>query len=380
MNETESNPQWIATAQGVLEVAAACRSVGELALDTEADSLHSYFHKVCLVQVTTGRHSFIVDPLALSGSALVPLWEVVADPGVPVYMHGADYDIRILDRDYSARVRGLYDTQLMAQLLGEERTGLAVLLETELGVLVDKRYQRADWGKRPLRSALIRYAAADTEHLRPLVRRLRQRLEELGRWEWALSECDRLEQVRFVASPPDPLAFEKVKGARSLKAGARDRCYSLYRWRDTTAQRLDVPPFKVLGNRQLVELAQFPPKSSRELASVKGVGQVQVRRWGTEILRVLANPQPAPDRAARAPSQVKTAQQHRRLKGLLQARDAEAAKLELNPGLLCPKHLAEKIILAGDGPLDAGSLAACGLDGWRLTVLGSSFVEVLAST
>ena len=143
-------PIWIESAEGLRAVAERCAAVGCIALDTEADSMHSYFHKVCLVQVTAERHHAVIDPLALAARDLEPLWKVVGDPAVKVLMHGADYDIRVLDRDYGAQVRGLEDTQVMAQLLGEPKTGLAALLEQELGVRLDKKHQRAEWGRRPL--------------------------------------------------------------------------------------------------------------------------------------------------------------------------------------------------------------------------------------
>ena len=241
------NPIWVDTRAGVDEVAAAARSAGWLALDTEADSLHSYFHKTCLVQVTADNRNFVIDPLAMDSSDLDPLWEVVEDPGIPVLMHGSDYDIRVLDRDYDTRIRGLVDTQAMAQVLGEPKTGLAALLEIEEGVVLDKRHQRADWGQRPLTRSQVAYAAADTAFLGSLAAKLRARLEDLGRWEWAREEFRKLEQVRHNPVEPDPLAFERVKGVRPLRGEDRDRAFTLFQWREAEAQKLDVPPFKVLG-------------------------------------------------------------------------------------------------------------------------------------
>ena len=208
-------PVWIDTAEGVREAAELCAANGSFALDTEADSMHSYFHKVCLIQVTAAGQHLVIDPLALEPSNLAPLWKVVGDPSTPVLMHGADYDVRILDRDYGARVRGLQDTQIIAQFLGEEKTGLAALLDKELDVRLDKRYQRADWGRRPLKAAQLAYAAADTAYLRDLTGLLRGRLEELGRWGWAEEEFRTLEGVRHATVAPDPVEFERLKGARS---------------------------------------------------------------------------------------------------------------------------------------------------------------------
>ncbi len=356
-------------------VATAIREAGRFALDTEADSLHSYFHKVCLIQVTAGDRHFLVDPLALHERDLAPLLELVGDPEVPVLMHGADYDVRVLDRDYGARIRGLRDTQIMAQLLGEPRTGLAALLEQELGIVLDKKHQRADWGRRPLSREMLTYAAADTAFLEELAGRLGGRLEALGRWGWAREEFRRLEEVRHNVVEHDPLTFERVKGVRKLRGTARDRAFSLYWWRDATAQKLDVPPFRVLGNAQLLELAGSAPATLEEIAAIHGLGPRFTRRWGREVLNLLQRPRPAPPRehrAAGAPPM--TPEEKRRFKALTAERDAVAAELGLDPGLLCPRATLERLAVCSEASRDPGS---CGLAGWRLEVLGKRLAGAL---
>ncbi len=371
-------PLWIDDASGVVQVAEAARAAGRFSLDTEADSLHSYFHKVCLIQVTAGGRHFLVDPLALQDGDLAPLLELVEDPGIPVLMHGADYDIRVLDRDHGARVRGLEDTQIMAQLLGEPRTGLAALLEAELGIVLDKKHQRADWGRRPLPPEMLTYAAADTAFLEELAGKLRRRLEALDRWEWAREEFRRLEGVRHTVVEHDPLAFERVKGVRRLRGIERDRAFSLYWWRDETARRLDVPPFRVLGNAQLLLLATTAPATLEEIAAVSGLGPRFARRWGHEVLELLRRPRRAPQRERRTGGAAPlTAEERRRLKALAAERDAVAAELGLDPGLLCPRATLERLALCSEAPRDPG---ACGLSGWRLEVLGERLAAALEGT
>ena len=371
-------PVWIDTADGVQDVAACCVRAGSFALDTEADSMHSYFHKVCLIQVTAAGQHLVIDPLALEPSDLSPLWKAVGDPSTPVLMHGADYDVRILDRDYGAQVRGLQDTQIMAQLLGEEKTGLAALLDKELDVRLDKRYQRADWGRRPLKAEQLAYAAADTAYLGDLTDRLRSRLEELGRWGWAEEEFRTLEGVRHTAAAPDPVAFERLKGARALRGAERDRLYSLHLWRDREARALDVPPFKILGNRQLMLLALEPPVDRAELGKTEGIGPRAVRRWGRELLRRLDRPQRAPERvpiprAAKVDPVVR-----RRIKWLLAARDAKSLELGLQRGLLCPRGCVDAVATRAPVCSTADDLRDAGLKGWRLEVLADDFLTALA--
>ncbi len=364
-------PMWVDSADAVSEVVAACSAAGRFALDSEADSLHSYFHKVCLIQVSAGERHFLIDPLALAAADLQPLWRVVGDGSVPVVMHGADYDLRVLDRDFGARVRGLEDTQVMAQLLGEPKTGLGVLLEREFDVRLDKRHQRADWGQRPLSRALLGYAAADTAFLVPLADRLRARLEELGRRGWAVEECRRLEEVRHQASQPDPLAFERIKGARALRGEARDRAHALHAWRERIARQRDLPPFKVLGNRPLLELASDPPGDLVALGKVSGLGSRFVRRWGGQVIALLRRPGDAPpSRRGERPPRAEVAMR-RRIERLVAERDRVAAELGLPPGLVCPRAVVEAVA-------NARAIEDAGVEGWRLELLGERFARALA--
>ena len=166
-----------------------------VAVDTEADSLHSYFDKVCLIQISIPGEDLIIDPLAkIDLSALGP---ILSNPQILKVLHGADYDLRILNRDFGFVISNLIDTMICAQLLGYEQFGLAALLERHFGFRVDKVHQRADWAMRPLPPDMLDYAATDTRHLLELFGKLRAELEPLGRWEWAREEFSRLEAVRF---------------------------------------------------------------------------------------------------------------------------------------------------------------------------------------
>jgi len=373
----ELHPIWIDTPNGVRETAERCVRAHWFALDTEADSMHSYFHKVCLIQVTADDRHVVIDPLALEPEDLEPLWKVVGDASLPVLMHGADYDVRILDRDYGIRVAGLEDTQIMAQLLGEEKTGLAALLEKELGVQLDKKFQRADWGRRPLRPELLSYAASDTAYLRELVDRLCARLEEQGRWSWAVEEFRKLEGVRHTANEPDPAAFERIKGSRALRGADRDRLFTLHRWRERQARSLDVPPFKVLGNQQLMTMATDPPEDLDGLNDVQGVGPRAVRRWGRELLRYIRLPEPAPERVSNYRAPTPEPAVRKRIKRLRAARDAKATDLGLQGGLVCPRGCVDAVAAREPICRTKDDLVSAGLEGWRLEVVGEAFLAAL---
>lgn len=263
----------------------------------------------------------------------------------------------------------------MAQLLGEQRTGLAFLLEREFGVELEKKYQRADWGRRPLAPELLSYAAADTAFLVDLAARLRRRLEELGRWHWATEEFSKLAAVRHDTPEPNLLSFERIKGARGLKGRARDRLFDLYWWRDEEARSLDVPPFKVLGNTAMLALAQSPPESVGAMARVPGLGHRFVRRWGRQVMERLRHPRQAPPRERPDRSPGPSSLERRRIKRLMTEREAVAAELGIHAGLLCPKATVQAVAAA---KVELHNLETVGLTGWRADLLERRFEVVLA--
>ncbi len=222
MTTSELRPAWVDEPAALAALCERARQSGQVAIDTEADSLHSYFHKLCLVQLSFDGAHALVDPLALGRENLRPLARLLADSAVRKLLHGADYDLRVLDRDLGARVVNVRDTQVAAQLLGEPQTGLAALAGKLLDVALDKKFQRADWGERPLSAEARAYAAGDTAFLAGLGAALSARLAELGRLAWWEEECAALEAIRWEPPEPDPLAFERIKGSRApARRGAR---------------------------------------------------------------------------------------------------------------------------------------------------------------
>jgi len=360
------------------EVERCCRearAAGVVALDTEADSFHSYRHKLCLVQLSFDSRSVLLDPLALGAAGLAPLGELLADGGVVKLMHGSDYDLRMLDRDYAFSAVAVRDTQLAAQLLGEAQTGLAALLAKELGVVLDKSLQRADWSVRPLGPDLLAYAAADTRHLAPLAAALAARLEGLGRTSWWLEECRALESVRWQAPEPDDLSFERLKGARRLRGAARDRLAALHAWREQQAAAADVAPFRVLSGDALLALAERAPGDLEALAKVPGVGSSTVRRSGPALLRVIAGAPPAPLRQPRE-RYVVDRERERRVKELRAVRDAVAAELAIEPGVLAPRAALESV--ADVAPRTREAVEACLGRRWRAELLADALLAIAA--
>lgn len=368
---------WIddaATLRLVCHEASAC---GVVAVDTEADSFHSYYPKICLVQLSFAQRHAVVDTLKLSPAELTPLGELLSDSRVTKILHGADYDLRMLQKDFGFSLRKLADTHAAAQVLGEPQTSLAALVKKELGCELDKKQQRADWALRPLPPEMLRYAADDTRYLHALLERLKERLRTVGRLAWWEEECQALEQVVYQPAEPDPWAFLRVKGARGLSGESLGRLAALWHWREGVAQALNVPPFRVLASDVLLRLAEHPPADFPALLGVPGVPARVVRRWGAAILQALASarvvvPPPADSRPRRDEAR------ERVVKELKAVRDAVAQELALDPGFLAPRAALEAV--AERRPKDEEAWFACLKRRWRVAVLRHPLEQVLAET
>lgn len=363
--------RWIDTPEG-LDALVAELAGAPFALDTEADSFHHYHDKVCLLQITAGCGDVLVDPLA--GLDLEPLRAPLEDAAVRKILHGADYDVRILHRDFRIAPRGIFDTMIAARLTGETAFGLAALLEKFLDVRLDKAHQRADWSIRPLPVAMADYAAADTRHLRDLAAILEARLLELGREDWAREEFERTEAVRWKnGEQASPDAWRKTKGATSLDRRALAVLRELWLWRDATARGKDRPPFKVLRDEALVALARKRPAGRSELEKVEGIFPGFVRSSGaTPLLEAVARGVAVPEADLPPPFEdrrVRPDPEFERRVGVLKARrDAVALELGLEPGMLGGRALLEAIqrrIDAGEDPA-----ATPDLRDWQWRLIG----------
>ena len=215
-----------------------CRAIG---IDTEADSLHHYTEKVCLVQLTAfGGASCLIDPLALRDlSALAPIF---ADASVLKVVHGGDNDVTSMGRDFGFTFRTMFDTSIAARLLGDTEVGLQALVRNELGVELSKGSQRDDWSKRPLTAKQESYALADVAHLMELAARLTARLAEAGRTEWAREEFEALASVPAAQKRTTRDDFRRIKGSAKLSRRQQAVLRELYLWREERAAAADRPP------------------------------------------------------------------------------------------------------------------------------------------
>lgn len=283
MTPTLPPPDIIADEAGLERLATALESVPALAVDTESNSLHAYRERVCLIQISIPGHDFIIDPFPL-GSDIGPLRAVFADPKRQKVFHAAEYDILCLKRDFDIELTNLFDTMVAARTLGWPQTGLASLLEAHFAIKLDKRYQRADWGHRPLTEPELDYARMDTRYLLDLRDLLIGELEAIGRLTEAHEEFNRL--TRLAPEPPrvDYDAFWRLPGARELSGQQAAILSALYQYRERQAMQIDLPPFKVIGNDTLVQVAQRAPRETAELKGIAGMTTGQIRRHGAALV------------------------------------------------------------------------------------------------
>jgi len=358
-------------------IAARLERETAIGVDLEADSMFHYQEKVCLIQISTPLQDILVDPLSLDD--LSPLSPVFGDPNIRKVFHGADYDIRSLYRDFDIEVNSLFDTQIAARFLGIKETGLAHLLKENLGVLVEKKYQKKDWSERPLPAAMRAYAVQDTCHLLPLSRILEKELRVKGRLFCVEEECELLSKVR--PAPPDanPL-FLRFKGASRLDPRDLAVLESIMQLRDDTARRRDLPPFKILGNAQIMEIVERKPVTERDLGRIKGLSARQVRMLGRSILKKIDESTKLPENELPAfPRNTEErigAKVLKKVKALREWRGQRAKEMGNDPSLVCTNNQIHSLALAHPKKLkdleDIDTIKA-----WQRRLFGSEICHIL---
>ena len=352
-------------------------AVREIAVDTEGASFHRFIDRIYLLQISTRQRSAIIDPLPLG--KLDGLGNLLQDKKVEVVFHDADYDLRLLHQDYGWNVNHIFDTRIAAQLLGIKTFGLAALLEQFFGVKLDKKHQRADWSLRPLPPGMLDYAAQDTRYLLELRDQLKSRLEKLERWEWAREEFARLEGTKW-ESDENSDAFLRIKGARDLTRRELALLRELVPWRDSVARDIDRATFRVMGNEVLLDIARIAPKTARDLSGLKGMPRGILDRGATAILSAVQRGLDVAEehlpKFPRAPKWEREDDFDDRVSRLKSVRDAAAARLQLDPGVLCSRERLEAI--ARRRPDTTGDLGDIpGLRKWQIGEMGEEFVGAL---
>ena len=283
---------WVDQPEKLRQAAGELAAEKVLAVDTESNSLYAYREQVCLIQFSSRQKDYLVDAMVLPD--LSPLEEIFLTDRILKVFHAAEYDLICLFRDYGFRFNHLFDTMIAARILGYDKIGLGALLEQYFNIHMNKKYQRANWGKRPLKAEMLDYARLDSHYLISLQEHLRQELVKADLWDLALEDFRRLTQGIEDTTESHEDDFWKLNGARDLNPEKAAVLKSLYDFRESTAESQNRPPFKVISNQALVEMAETWPKCHRDLLKLSALHERQAKRYGRGLLGAIARGKYAP--------------------------------------------------------------------------------------
>lgn len=308
------------------------------AVDTEADSLHCYEEKLCLIQFAGGGHFAIIDPLSIDD--LTPLREYLEQS--IVWMHGADFDMRMIKRTFDWIPEKVFDTQTAVRLLGHRKFGLANLVEHFFNVTLSKASQKADWGKRPLSAKMLDYAVNDVRYLLLMGSDFERDLTALGRWDWFVESCNGAREAVLIRQEKDMEDLWKIAGWGKLRPRGLSFLRGLWMWRDEEARLRDRPPFKVLSNDQLMKFSTALQEGDSANLTHR-VNRRRVERFREVIETTRAIPEsewPKPPKRVRTQ---KNPEADARFDKMRAHRDREAAELGIDPTIIASRVTMERI-------------------------------------
>ena len=350
--------RWIDDQAGFSDLLEELAAADVYALDTEFHRERTYHARLALLQLASRSTIAVVDPLAVD---VAPLASVLRGPGRCV-MHAASQDLEILARVCGVVPSDLFDTQIAAGFAGYSSVGLGPLVRAELGRSLPKADRLTDWLVRPLPPDAVAYAASDVAHLHELHDRLVADLEERGRLQWALDECE-VQRTRAVVPAPPERAWWRIKEARSLRGRAAAVAQALAAWRERRAAEVDRPVRFLLADLALVAMAQRPPASEADLRRVRGLDEGK-RKGGTarELLEVVARGVEMPLEEVEVPPSEAVDRSRRAAASLVSAWAAQRARdLEIDAAILATRSDIESLLMGGGGRLASG---------WRHDVVG----------
>lgn len=336
----------IVTSEALAEFVDAMRPSGRIGLDTEADSLHCYFEKLCLIQISIPGQDVLIDPLA--GFSLEPLFAEL--PRHEIIIQGLDYDLRLLRRAGLAEVGGVFDTMIAARLVGSTEFSLAALLSSHFGITLAKGSQKANWARRPLSPQMIEYAGNDTRYLEGLAVKLEEQLCHLGRMEWFRQSCEKAIEATCVVREREADTVWRISGSGLLRGRSAALLRALWNWRDEEARNVDRPAFHILRNDLLIESAQrFAQGQPVHVPHLSGG---RARRFFQAAERALALPEsdwPQPIRNHRARP---TPEMEKRFNEFKTRRDHAAEHHRIEPSLIASKSVLENLASDTDATLE----------------------------
>lgn len=287
MTDTNMPPaKWVATDADLASVCQQLLQSPIIGVDTESNSLYVYKEQVCLIQISSASQDYLIDPLAIKDFA--PLASVFASPDVEKVFHAAEYDVICLKRDFNFEINHIFDTMLAARILGKKNTGLGSILEEQYGIIADKRFQRANWGKRPISRDMLRYAQMDSHFLIELRNNFLAELQEKERLPIAQEDFIRMSQIE----PPQDPSYEteawKLANGQSYQNKQISVLMALCKYRDQLAQERNVPLFKVFPNRFIQALVETLPSNRDDFYSMGYSPMKRMEPYLQPLLNIIA--------------------------------------------------------------------------------------------
>lgn len=341
------------------ELLPKLQPLDRIAIDTEADSLHSYFEKLCLLQLSVPGEDFLVDPLA--GFDMGPLGAALASK--EIVLQGADFDLRLMRRSFAYKADRVFDTVVASRLLGLREFSLAALVERFFDVKLTKGSQKANWAQRPLPGKMAEYAVNDTHYLLPLAEKLEADLIARGRLEWFRQSCQRGLDLANIERERDADDVWRISGSGLLRGRAAAVLRELWHWRDREASAVDRPPFHILQNHQL--LGSIEPILAGEMPDYRHFSTRRRRAFIEAVERSLSLPESEWPVKRRRIGVRATPEMERRSAELRRRRDHAAAELGVDPSFIAPRATLDAI--AADEANAEGLLVP-----WQRTLLGLS--------
>ncbi len=367
----------ISSDEELVNICNKLKTKKQIAMDLEADSMHHFKEKVCLIQIADDTENILIDPLCLTDFS--PLKQFCEDPGITKVFHGADFDIRSLERDFNVRIHTLFDTEIACRFLGIQRRSLAALLKKHFNLCLDKRFQKTDWSKRPLSEEMIAYSINDVAHLLALSQILKKKLEDCGRMAWAQEEFYLQTLVKHDNNHTDPL-FMKFKGAGKMSRRGLAVLEQLLLARMDIARQKDLPLFKIIGADAIARMATVRPATLLELKQSKALSPKQIGMYGDKCIEAILKGLSLPSEALPAYPRKKAPEVipeiSGRVRALKEMREDMSKKTGMEPGFLINNAMITTIAMTS--PTTTQELME--MDGarqWQVDILGKEILHIL---
>jgi ribonuclease D len=372
-----NSPVWVDHPTALQRMVNDLKQRRHVAVDTESNSLFAYKEQVCLIQISNRDTDYLVDPLALSD--LSPLGQIFIDANIEKIFHAAEYDLICLKRDFGFQFSNIFDTMIAARTVGREALGLGALLKEHFDVTLDKRNQRANWGKRPLPPSMLAYARLDSHYLIPLRYRLKEELLQKGRWELAREDFARQCSVAVTTNGSNGNgngACWKVAGEMNVPPRIAAVLQALCAYRDQYARTANLPIFKVISNEMLLKIALEMPLSREDLEKMEGVPRSILLRHGNGLLTAVDQGLSADPPARPTPSRRPSEQYLARIDALRAWRKQAAQKMGVLSDVILPRDVLYNIAQAN--PQQPADLQALMPDlPWRFQSFGKEILQVV---